>query len=495
MKDDGYFWADMADGLCVVHYNAANEGAMRLNAQDKEGVYYIQNFIRLGNAGGGYSEFYFGKPGDEEGSYKKRGYTEKFEPYGWYISTGNYYDEIDGHIAGVESERNMAYIMLFGSSLFLAVAGLLILSKILSGRVIKPLLPLTAFMVNAGSTGDIAVSNDHAEVIGRYAQRNDEIGNLIKSSATFINHVLTVSKSLETVANNDLTHDMSLLSDKDTIGLSLKKMSDSLNNMFTEISLSTNQVSVGSKQIADGAQTLAQGATEQAASVEELSSSIAEIAESAKANAATVERTSKLSAKIKEDAEKSSRQMNEMVNAVEEINEANQHIGRIIKTIDDIAFQTNILALNAAVEAAHAGQHGKGFAVVAEEVRNLAAKSAEAAKETSSMIENSMVKANLGSQITGETAESLSRIVSGINESNQLVEEIFKSSEQQALGIQQINIGIDQVAQVVQQNSATAEESAAASEERRSQSDTLQELIAQFKLKDSDKLQQSFLSA
>ena len=195
-------------------------------------------------------------------------------------------------------------------------------------------------------------------------------------------------------------------------------------------------------------------------------------------------RAADLANTIKESAEKGNRQMHEMTEAVKEINQASHSISKVIKVIDDIAFQTNILALNAAVEAARAGQHGKGFAVVAEEVRNLAAKSAEAAKDTGGLIANSMEKAEFGAGIASDTALSLEEIVSGINESAQLVNEIAKSSEDQSLGIEQINSGIDQVAKVTQQNSATAEESAAASRQMSDQSSTLEGLIARFRLKD-----------
>ena len=366
----------------------------------------------------------------------------------------------------------------------LLVAALLIF-MIIKNTITKPLTLLAAFMHKAGSTGEIALGAEDVEVIGKFAEVKDEIGQAIHGSATFINHVTHIAKELEGLADGDLTVEVEVLSDKDILGTSLYKMEDSLNHMFEEINASSNQVSTGSKQVANGAQALAQGATEQAASIEQLSSSIAEIADRTKTNAETAEKTSKLSQTIRESAEKGSRQMDEMITAVGEINAASNNISKIIKTIDDIAFQTNILALNAAVEAARAGQAGKGFAVVAEEVRNLASKSAEAAKETGDLIQNSMEKAEDGARIAEETAASLREIVTGINESSILIAEIAGASEEQSLGIAQINTGIDQVAQVVQQNSATAEQSAATSEEMSGQSEMLQQLIARFRLKDS----------
>ncbi|MCL2222647.1 MAG: methyl-accepting chemotaxis protein [Oscillospiraceae bacterium] len=370
--------------------------------------------------------------------------------------------------------------------IFVAVgAVILFVVSFVTGKIVSPLQYLTAFMKKAGSTGDISLAPEDVAVISKYAQVKDEIGEAINGSASFVNHVTNISKKLDDVANGDLTVEIELASERDVLGVSLQKMEHSLNDMFTEICTSANHVSTGSKQVATSSQSLAQGATQQAASVEELSSSIAEISERTKENAAIADNTSKLSKTIMESAEKGNRQMGEMITAVDEINEAGKNINKIIKTIDDIAFQTNILALNAAVEAARAGQHGKGFAVVAEEVRSLASKSAAAAKDTGDMIQNSMEKAQLGTRIASETATSLSEIVTGINESAQLIAEIAKASEEQSLGISQINTGIDQVAQVVQQNSAAAEESAAASEEMSAQSDVLGQLIAQFKLKNS----------
>ena len=311
----------------------------------------------------------------------------------------------------------------------------------------------------------------------------DEVGKLAKRFSEMVEGIKVQANTLSVMAGGDYTVSIPVRSERDIMNQSINQLIDRNNQILQQISASSAQVSSGAKQMADGAQSLAQGSTEQAATVEELSSSVAEIEEKTRANAQMANRAAGLADSIMQNAEKGSRQMDELMSAVREINQASQNISKVIQVIDDIAFQTNILALNAAVEAARAGEHGKGFAVVAEEVRNLAAKSAEAAKETGSMIQNSMDKAELGAHIAGETAASLSEIVNGINESNRIIGDIARSSDEQSTGITQINTGIDQVAQVVQQNSATAEESAAASEEMSGQSSLLTELISQFKLK------------
>ena len=369
--------------------------------------------------------------------------------------------------------------------LVVAVGLAVFLTIYISGLIAKPLSVMANAFNQIGTRGKLSFEPKVTNYTNETAVRRDELGDCAKGFTGIIAHLAEMERNLEEIADGDLTTVVRSLSDEDSMANSMQRTLDNLNTMFSEINSASNQVSTGSKQIAHGAQALAQGSTEQAASVEQLSASIGEIAQKTKENATMAERAATLAGTIMLNAERGSSQMGDMTQAVHEINQASQSISKVIKVIDDIAFQSNILALNAAVEAARAGQHGKGFAVVAEEVRNLAAKSAEAAKDTGGLIQNSMEKAELGARIAGETAESLADIVSGISESSQIVGEIARSSEEQALGIDQINTGIDQVAQVVQQNSATAEESAAASEQMSSQSAMLEELIAQFKLNNS----------
>lgn len=276
---------------------------------------------------------------------------------------------------------------------------------------------------------------------------------------------------------------------KDEVGIlanAFSRMADNVNEVMTNINSASEQVASGSKQVSESSMSLSQGATEQASSIEELTASIEEIASQTRENAKNSNIANEISETAKENASQGSQQMNQMLKAMDEINESSSNISKIIKVIDEIAFQTNILALNAAVEAARAGQHGKGFAVVAEEVRNLAARSANAAKETTAMIEGSIKKVQDGTKIANQTSDALNNIVNGIGKVATLVNDIAVASNEQALGVAQINQGLTQISDVVQTTSATSEETAAASEELSGQAEMLRNQVARFKLKRSN---------
>lgn len=292
-------------------------------------------------------------------------------------------------------------------------------------------------------------------------------------------------KAADKIAQGELDVEIDI-HNKDEVGKladAFKNMVNTTNDVMLNISSAAEQVASGSRQVSSSSISLSEGATEQASSVEELTVSLEEISAQTKQNAENASEANELAEEVTQNAVHGNERMQEMLHAMNEINESSSNISKIIKVIDEIAFQTNILALNAAVEAARAGQHGKGFAVVAEEVRNLAARSAKAAKETTDMIEGSIKSVENGTKIANDTAESLNNIVEGVAKVSGIVNNIASASNEQAVGISQINQGIMQVSNVVQANSTSAEESAAASEELSSQAELLRDQVSRFKLK------------
>ncbi len=265
--------------------------------------------------------------------------------------------------------------------------------------------------------------------------------------------------------------------------VSFRGIADKLNDTMLQISQSSAQVAGGADQVSNGAQALAQGATEQASSVQELAATIDEISNKVSQNADSARQASKAADSVSVKMNVSKEKMQQMTHAMGDISSCSSEISKIMKIIEDIAFQTNILALNAAVEAARAGAAGKGFAVVADEVRNLANKSTEASENIAVLIENSLQAIENGTQIADDTAQSLIQAVNDVNEMAGIIEQISEASSDQADSIAQLTVGIDQISNVVQTNSATAEESAAASEELSSQSQLMKRLVGRFRLK------------
>ncbi len=311
---------------------------------------------------------------------------------------------------------------------------------------------------------------------------NDEFGILMDDFQKVIDGTRYQAQIAQEVADGNLTVEVHPRSDEDMMGMALKKLVSNNQHALGNIKDAAYQVTTSSSQVASASEALAQGSTEQASAIEQITASIDDVAEKTKQNASQANVAAGLVGQAIVDVKKGNEEMQQMVTAMQDINKASENISKIIKVIDDIAFQTNILALNAAVEAARAGEAGKGFAVVAEEVRNLAAKSASAAAETAEMIEDSIAKVEAGSKIAHETAVALEEITEVVKKSETIINEIAEASNYQATAIAQIDQAIEQVSQVVQTNSATSQECAAASIELSNQAGRVREMLSIYKL-------------
>ena len=401
-----------------------------------------------------------------------------------------YYSPIEGTdgwsygvVAPVKEMTSSLIYTVYGlsiSSLVFLLIGLFVAYRVASGiaNPVRDMSDRIQLLSEGDLTSDISVID-----------RKDEIGTLNQSLINTVNflreYITEISAVLGKISNGELNVEIEkeYIGDFVSIKDSMEKIAASLTDTMIEIKNSSDQVAIGSDQVSSGAQALSQGATEQASSIEQLSASIIEISDQVRSNAVNANNATSLVESVGKEIDRSNIHMQEMIRAISEISDKSAQIGRIIKTIDDIAFQTNILALNVAVEAARAGAAGKGFAVVADEVRNLAGKSAQAASETTELIESSISAVLNGTRIADETAESLSSVVTGASKITSLMQDISKASNEQANSIGQVTQGIEQISGVVQTNSATAEESAAASEELSAQAQLLNSLVSKFKMR------------
>ena len=378
----------------------------------------------------------------------------------------------------MQEELILLQLGLAGGALLITV----ILSLYLTRSITKPLREIekSAEKIVDGDF-EIAISYKSRDELGRLADAFRKMAETLKDVVT------DASRLLSEMADGNF--DVRTRAEEHYVGefqgllSSIRKLNRDLSITLGQINRSADQVAAGSDQVSIGAQALSQGSTEQAAAVEELATTIAGISTQVKDTATDALEAKKQSTMAGDEAEECNQQMRDMMNAMEEITRTSDEIGKIIKTIEDIAFQTNILALNAAVEASRAGTAGKGFAVVADEVRNLASKSSVASQNTAELIESSIKAVSRGTQIADSTAQSLVKVVDEVRSASGKVDKIADAAEEQAGAIEQVTLGINQISSVVQTNSATAEESAAASQELSEQADMLKQLVAKFILR------------
>jgi methyl-accepting chemotaxis protein len=381
-----------------------------------------------------------------------------------------------------EAEAALAHITRIGnitvfSSIVIAVLIGIIFASVLTSNIAGATSAITETLAAVVRDGDVSV-----QVAPELKGRGDEIGRLSRITEQTINDYSSIATLAQSLANGDWTVSTKIKSDKDVMNVNLESMIQKISSALNEVSMSVTQVNEGSAQMASAADSLSQGATESAASLEEITASMGQMGSQTSLNAQNANDATKFAKLASEAGIEGQSMMERMISSMQQITKNASEVQKVIKVIDDISFQTNLLALNAAVEAARAGTHGKGFAVVAEEVRNLAARCAKAAAETTQMIEGNNKQINSGAEIATETADKLNAIVEHAAKTSDLIGQIAIASSEQAQGISQVTQGLQQIDAVTQQNTASAEETASVSNEMNSQVKNLRKLIGFFKI-------------
>ncbi len=409
-----------------------------------------------------------------------------------YVPTYDANGQIDGLIfagismSSVARQISLTVVLSFLTGVVLIILGILIVGSYIKKTVSAPLHHLTA-LAQTLEQGELGANQNQTMAAGM--DSNDEIGILSKSFEHTIrrlrDYIGEISAMLEAIAGGDLTAEITqeYVGDFASIRTSLNDILQRLNSTMGQIVTSAEHVSGGADQMSTASQALSQGSMEQTGAVEALEKTIRSVTDSIKQTAENVQRAREQVGGMGLSLTEGNEKMQEMINAMGEITRSSNQIEKIIKTIEDIAFQTNILALNAAVEAARAGTAGKGFAVVADEVRNLAAKSAEASKSTSALIGRSIAAVNQGTQIADATGRQLESVVAGAHAIVETINGIAADAKTQAEAVEQIQEQVGQITGVVQTNSSTAEESAATSQELSAQANVLRQLVKTFHLR------------
>ena len=349
----------------------------------------------------------------------------------------------------------------------------------ISKKYFTPLISISK-KVNKLSEGNLNLIFDEPNVSTEVKTLTTSLNNMITNLNLYIKDIEESLKAIST-GNTTKVSDISYTGDFVLIKSSIDNIRESLGKLLSQIFITSDQLVLGANQVSSGSVQLSRGATDQASAIEELSASLNDVSNQIRLNAENSNKSIQSSIKSSELIDKGEKDMIDMLKSMSEIGEASSQIAKIIKTVEDIAFQTNILALNAAVEAARAGQAGKGFAVVADEVRNLASKSADAAKDTTVLIDRAINAVNSGKEIADVTASTFAEIKESSESLKALIEEISGATNAQAESINQINIGVEQISSVIQSNTLTAETSAATSEELLAQATALSQLIEKFK--------------